>query len=175
MDRIYLVGPPYCGKTTTGRFLSEKLGWQFIDLDQYIEKKLSKTIAQIFEEEGEASFREYESQCLREASEKKKVIISCGGGTPASESNMSFMLEQGFTIYLNIAKSELFARMASDKEERPIFKGKTMVEKQQELAKLIEKRLINYSKAKMVWNSETQTNKFYVAVNQLVKIYSRAY
>ena len=88
---------------------------------------------------------------------------------------MTFMLEKGFTIYLNIAKSELFARMASDKEERPLLKGKTLVEKQQELAKLIEKRLINYSKAKMVWNSETQTNKFYLAVNQLVEIYSRVY
>lgn len=174
MDRIYLVGPPYSGKTTTGSSLADKLGWKFIDLDAYITQKLSKSVADIFEEEGEEIFRKYESDFLREVSENKKVIISCGGGTPETEGNMAFMLEKGFTIFLNTAKSELYARMASDPDERPMFKGKTMVEKQQELARLIEKRFNNYSKAKLVWNAETQTNGFYNAVNQLVNIYSRA-
>lgn len=174
MDRIYLVGPPYSGKTTTGSYLAGKLGWKFIDLDEYIEQRLSKSIAKIFEEEGEEMFRNYESKFLREVSENKRVIISCGGGTPEIEENMVFMLEKGFTIFLNTAKSELYARMATDKGERPLFKGKTMVEKQQELARLVEKRFSNYSKAKLVWNTETQTNRFYNAVNQLVNIYSRA-
>lgn len=176
MNKIYLIGPPYSGKSTTGQYLSQQMDWSFIDLDAYIEKREGKTIAEIFETDGEEAFRNMESKYLAEVSAlPNKAIISCGGGTTESDSNMKLIMESGFVIYLNINKAELYNRMQSDFTQRPLFKGKTEVEKQQLLSKLIENRLKNYSKAKLVWNTDTQTTKFYNTVNQLVTLYSRAY
>ncbi len=70
--KIFLTGLPGSGKTTCGRKLAERLGWDFIDIDENIQKREGKSISEIFEEKGEEYFRFVESD------ELKKVVFLSG-------------------------------------------------------------------------------------------------
>jgi len=122
--RIYLIGYMGCGKSTLGRKLSQHIGMQFVDMDNYIEKRNCKTIQQIFAEEGEAEFRKKEQKALLELSEFTNVIIATGGGAPCFFNNMELMNRTGKTIYLNIKPETLASRLLKSKTERPLIKGK---------------------------------------------------
>ena len=76
MIRIFLIGYMGAGKTTLGRALAKELKIEFIDLDNYIEERLCKSISQIFAEKGEEGFREIERRMLHEAGEFENVVIS---------------------------------------------------------------------------------------------------
>ena len=89
------------GKTTLGWALSKILRFRFYDLDWYIETRMRKTIAQIFEERGEDGFRVIERNMLHEVAEFENVIIACGGGTPCFFDNMDYLNQQGETVYMN--------------------------------------------------------------------------
>ena len=78
VSKIILVGMMGAGKTTIGKLLSNKLGYDFIDLDKIIEEKSGVKINTIFEIEGELGFRERELLVLSDSIKKDKVIISTG-------------------------------------------------------------------------------------------------
>ena len=80
-DSIALIGFMATGKSTIGKALKECLGkdYKFIETDQIIIKIAGKSIPKIFEEDGEAKFREYEIEACRNAAQISKSIISCGG------------------------------------------------------------------------------------------------
>ena len=94
MKRIILIGYMGAGKTTIGRVLAKDLGLMFYDLDWYIETRMHRSVAKIFEEEGEEGFREIEHNMLHEVAEFENVVISCGGGTPCFYDNMEYMNRQ---------------------------------------------------------------------------------
>ena len=100
------------GKTTLGRALATKLGVEFIDLDNYIEKRYHKTISAIFAEKGEEVFRNIERNMLHEVGEFENVIISTGGGTPCFFDNVEFMNRQGTTVFLDVPEERLFIRLS---------------------------------------------------------------
>ncbi len=83
--RIALIGFSGTGKTTTSRILADRLGWDVVDLDVEIENEFGKTIPEIFEDEGEAVFRAAERRQLQRALASDEVVISTGGGAPASD------------------------------------------------------------------------------------------
>lgn len=112
------------GKTTLGRKLAEHSGLQFIDMDNYIEERNCKTVAQIFSEEGEDSFRKKEQKALEELSEFTDVVIATGGGAPCFFDNIQLMNKTGKTIFLNIEPDILAKRLSESKTERPLIKGK---------------------------------------------------
>ncbi len=114
-----------CGKSTLGRRLSEHLNLQFIDMDHYIEERNLKTIPQIFEQEGEAEFRNKERKALEELSEFTDIIIATGGGAPCFFDNIDLMNQSGQTIYINIDPAILADRLLKSKTERPLIKGKS--------------------------------------------------
>ena len=64
-DKIFLIGFMGCGKSTFGKKLAEKIGWNYIDLDNYIESKEVKSIPTIFQENGEKYFRNIVSKFLK--------------------------------------------------------------------------------------------------------------
>jgi shikimate kinase len=130
--RIYLLGFMGSGKSTIGKKLSAYTGLQFIDMDNYIEKRNYKTVPQIFAEEGEAEFRKKERKALEELSEFQNVIIATGGGAPCFFDNMELMNNTGVTVYLNMSPEILAARLMDSKTDRPLISGKS------------EKELIEY-------------------------------
>ena len=172
MNKVYLVGLPASGKTETGKWLAAKLDWQFLDLDTQIELDLGNPIANIFEESGEEEFRLIEQTALHGTFKLKNYVISTGGGSAAFANNMSWMNEQGLTLYLNPIHEVLVERLILDNEKRPMF----MDLKGAEIADLIEELHLErknfYSKSKLIYNKIKPEDSLYVAVNQLVEIHS---
>ena len=90
-----------CGKSTLGRSVAALTGWQFIDLDNYIEQRFHRTVKEIFAEYGEDGFRKRERAMLQEVADFENVIVACGGGTPCFFDNMEWMNRQGTTVFLD--------------------------------------------------------------------------
>jgi shikimate kinase len=115
---IYLTGFMGAGKSTIGPILANTIGWESCDLDVVIEKKTDKKVRQIFVEEGEKYFREIETEMLKELSTQLNLVVSLGGGTMASEKNLSILKSTGLTIYLK-ASPESFYKRLKHKRNRP--------------------------------------------------------
>ena len=100
--RIFLIGFMGCGKSTLGRKLAAKLGYDLIDLDHHLEKIAGCSITTYFAEHGEESFRRLESETLKTMHYPPSCVISTGGGTPCFYDNMSWMNENGTTVYIQM-------------------------------------------------------------------------
>ena len=109
------------GKTTSGALLAEALGYQFIDMDDEIEKRTGKTIPQIFNEDGEPRFRELERDLVRELSRKEGYVIGCGGGALADLVNAEALRESSTLVYLTARVDEVLERTGKE-SHRPLLK-----------------------------------------------------
>jgi shikimate kinase len=120
---IYLVGFMGCGKSTIGRALAEELGWSFCDLDEEIERREGATIGQIFEQRGEAAFREAETATLRARVRTVALgqphVISLGGGALVCEENFSLVSEHGVTVWIDAPFTVIERRVAAE-THRPL-------------------------------------------------------
>jgi shikimate kinase len=135
---IYVIGFMGCGKSTAGKKLASVLGWNFMDLDELIEKNYSQSIEEIFMLSGENAFRKYESAILHDLIIGSDTVIAVGGGTPCFSKNLEFMKMTGKVVYLKLTPVMLRNRISADKKPRPLLKGL----KEEELKKFIELRLI---------------------------------
>ncbi|HEY4381480.1 MAG TPA: shikimate kinase [Acidobacteriaceae bacterium] len=112
LRRLVLTGFMGAGKTTVGRMLAERLGWEFVDLDAAIETAAGQTVSQIFAAHGEAHFRKLESQALAAELGRKNIVLALGGGAPETLTNR-LLLEQTpatATIFLDAPFAMLFDR-----------------------------------------------------------------
>ncbi|MGL5835432.1 MAG: shikimate kinase [Waterburya sp.] len=115
---IYLIGMMGSGKTTVGKYLAENLRYRFIDIDQTIEAIAKQPIPAIFEQSGEASFRELETQVLGELSVYTRTVIATGGGIVQEQMNWSY-LRHGLVVWLDVDLETLKKRVAED-QNRPL-------------------------------------------------------
>src|ERR1041384_1213392 len=108
---IYLVGFMGCGKSTVGSALADELGWSFIDLDEEIERREGASIAEIFDQRGEAEFRHIESAALRDrvrnVQSGRPQVVSLGGGAFLPEENFEMVSNNGVTIWLDCEFSHI--------------------------------------------------------------------
>lgn len=155
MKRIYLIGYMGAGKTTLGCLLAEKLAVPFVDLDQMIESRYSKSVGQLFQEEGEEEFRRIESEMLREIPETEGIVVSTGGGTPMLHGNMDYMNRTGLTVYLKVSAGELFNRLKPIKDKRPLIRNKNDEELMAFIAETLARREPAYRLSRLVFPAET--------------------
>jgi shikimate kinase len=112
MRRLVLTGFMGAGKTTVGRLLAARIGWEFLDLDAYVESRSGLSVPSIFALHGEARFRQLESSALASALGRSKVVLALGGGAPEGLTNR-LLLEQTpgtSTIFLDAPFPALFDR-----------------------------------------------------------------
>ena len=146
--RIFLIGYMGSGKTTVGKLLAKRLGYDFIDMDKHIEEKEFKTVSQIFAERGETEFRLIEQKCLHEVAKFENTVISTGGGAPCFFDNIKFMNEHGFTVYLKLTPAELTNRLeTSHANKRPLLAERKGEELLQFIAEGLSKREPFYEQA----------------------------
>ena len=125
------------GKTTIGKLLSNKLDYDFIDLDKIIEEKSGVKINTIFEIEGESGFRDRELQVLSDSLEMDKVIISTGGGIVTNEKSRTQLIKyNALIIYLKANLQTLCSRLKND-NSRPIL---NVNDKEQVIEKILQER-----------------------------------
>lgn len=122
-NNVILIGFMGCGKTTVGIRLSYRMRRIFEDTDKLIEKKQQREIKEIFAAEGEAFFRELETQMLAELEKTvNNRVISVGGGTPVKEENRAILKRLGTVVYLRIRPETVYERLKTD-TTRPLLQG----------------------------------------------------
>jgi len=158
---ITICGFMACGKTLTGKFLSDAAGYGFIDLDEVIEKKISKKISVIFDECGEVGFREIEKKYLAEVLTKKsgfddsivfdKLILALGGGTLLNTESFELIKRESVLVYLAVSFETIIKRIENEFEynKRPLLK----LDRTQ-LKKLFDGRLNCYEKSDVIINCD---------------------
>jgi len=112
LERLVLTGFMGAGKSTVGRMLADRLGWEFLDLDALIEARAGLNVPQIFATHGETHFRKLESQALASALGRRNIVLALGGGAPEVLTNR-LLIEQTpatATIFLDAPFSTLFDR-----------------------------------------------------------------
>ncbi len=143
VTRLILTGFMGAGKSTVGAILARDLGWQFIDLDDVIEASSQSTIAEIFRNLGEASFREWERQAVRQVTTHEQVVVALGGGTVEDESSRTLLINTpgNCLVFLDGELKELLARCTSEGKVRPLLTAS------ESLAARHERRLPHYRTA----------------------------
>jgi len=121
-QRIFLIGPMGAGKTTIGRMVARDTGFAFADSDDLIEERTGVDITTIFDYEGEAGFRERESQMLKKLSTQARKVIATGGGAVLSAENRELMKNSGFVVYLKVSIRQAIFRTRKD-TKRPILQN----------------------------------------------------
>jgi shikimate kinase len=147
MVKIFLIGMMGSGKSYWKQQLAKHFKTGGYDLDFIIETNEEKTIAEIFQEDGEAYFRKTEAKLLRWFEEKKSFILATGGGTPCYHENMEWMNQQGITIWLDESVDVLVERLIPEKNHRPLLANLKEEELKIFLTNKLAEREPFYSKA----------------------------
>jgi len=100
---IALIGFMGAGKTTVGRILAARLGYEFIDTDDVIVQRAGAPIAEIFRARGEAAFRRLETEALALLAGRTRAVVAAGGGAPAQEANRQFFTSRAVTFHLRVS------------------------------------------------------------------------
>jgi shikimate kinase len=119
---IFLIGFMGSGKTTLGRKLAQRLGYEFMDLDHILEAQAGITIAEYFTQFGEDAFRKLESEVLKQTPYPANAVISTGGGLPCFFDNMEWMNAHGKTVYIKLSPKTLAGRLEKEKDKRPVLR-----------------------------------------------------
>ncbi|MUG64738.1 shikimate kinase [Paenibacillus sp. 7541] len=121
-QNIILIGMMGTGKTTVGRLVAERLGFQLLDLDAEIERMEGRTIPEMFAEEGEAYFRKAESRALHNVLAAKRLVIATGGGAVLNPDNCAAMKQGGWVAALTADAETIIERVRGD-ANRPLLAG----------------------------------------------------
>lgn len=147
MNKIVLIGFRTVGKTSIGKILAERLNWEFLDLDEEIQKRTEKSIKEIVEEKGWEGFRSLEKELLREILNTKKRVIALGGGSILHKDEMLELKKKSFIVWLYADKETILKRMKEDfrtlSQRPPLTNFSTLEEEVEKLLKEREK-LYNY-------------------------------
>jgi shikimate kinase len=123
LSRLILTGFMGAGKSTVGAILARDLGWRFIDLDHMIEASCQRTVAEIFRDHGEATFRERERQAVQQLSSEERIVLALGGGTIEDEFTRSLLIDSpgNCLVFLEAELPDLLARCALEGKIRPLL------------------------------------------------------
>lgn len=121
---IVLTGFMGVGKSTVGKILAQRLNLEFADTDEEIERVYNMTIPEIFAKYGEAKFREFETEIIKNVSGKDGCLISCGGGVVKSETNMNYLKQTGKIVNLYASVDKIIKNIGDD-ANRPLIFGQS--------------------------------------------------
>ncbi|HKI00214.1 MAG TPA: shikimate kinase [Candidatus Sulfotelmatobacter sp.] len=135
---VFLVGFMGAGKSSVGRALGQRLNWLFADLDERIERREGRTIAEIFRDSGEPAFRRVEHLALRQVLEELRGgaarVVALGGGAFVQKENAALLEAAGLpTVFLEAPVEELWRRCRQQAGEsgaqRPLLTDKEQFRK----------------------------------------------
>ena len=128
---IALTGMPGSGKSSVGRLVADALGCPFLDLDELVAKKAGKSVPQIFAEDGETAFRDWEGKLLKQTVAKyagSDAVLALGGGSVTLPGAVPLLKGKTLCIWLQAGLETLAARLAGT-EDRPLLTAPDSLEK----------------------------------------------
>jgi shikimate kinase len=141
MRAIFVVGFMGAGKSTVGRALAARLGWEFLDLDDEIEATHRRKISDIFAERGEEAFRRIESAVLQRLLESAdSAVIALGGGAYTIPANRELLRGHGPTVWLDCPFDVVQRRVAQ-------FTHRPLARDPERFAQLYDARRKHYANA----------------------------
>lgn len=140
MDKVYLVGFMAAGKSTVAKALAARLQWRAEDVDELIEARERRPVADIFASSGEPYFRAAERDILRLLLPLRHVVVATGGGTFMDPEIRTAINMDGVSIWLDVPLEELLARIPND-GRRPLAADRAAMER------LFDARIAAYSAA----------------------------
>lgn len=147
---IVMVGMMGAGKTAVGRMLANRLGVSFLDSDAEIVEAANMSIAEIFARDGEAFFRDKETQVIRRLLDTERCVLSTGGGAYLSGTNRDMISDRGVAVWLNADLALLWHRV-KHKDTRPLLRTP---DPYKTLKELYEARVPFYSRADLQVQAE---------------------
>lgn len=120
-ERIFLIGFMGSGKSSIGERLAQRMGWQFVDTDRFIEATHHTTIAQIFAQQGESAFRAIECEVLAQLLPQRRIVVATGGGMACKQENIEKMNAAGTTVYLQASAENLANWLKPERKNRPLI------------------------------------------------------
>jgi shikimate kinase len=149
---VAMVGMMGAGKTAVGTAVARMLRVPFLDSDREIEKAANMTIAEIFSRDGEAFFRERETEVIERLLKTRRCILSTGGGAFLFERNRRIIAEKGVAVWLRADLDLLWSRVRH-KTTRPLLRT---AHPRATLAELYERRVPEYAKAEIVVDADPE-------------------
>ncbi len=122
MKNLILVGFMGSGKSTVGKWVADRLGVSFVDMDALIERRVGKSISEIFTTEGEANFRQLERALAQELAAGKDQVIAAGGGAVLDPENIRDFQQTGVVVALLVTANAARARTKTQRH-RPLLEG----------------------------------------------------
>lgn len=120
---IFLIGFMGAGKTEVGRRLAPLLNRAFVDLDQAVEARARRPVAEIFASNGEAAFRRLETQEMKRLARRSPLVVAAGGGVIEAEENRRIMKDAGRVVFLDVSFDRAVERLGPDAAAvRPLLK-----------------------------------------------------
>ncbi len=172
--RIVLTGFMGAGKSTVGLRLAQRLGWDFIDLDDEIVRAEEKSIASIFDSIGETRFRELEQNALATAIRRENIVVALGGGAIETAANRQRIHEDesALLLYLSAPLQVLIERCENQQLHRKAVR-RPILEKRAELTERFERRRPLYESAD--WTIETTGKTLDELVHIIMTQWNKAY
>jgi shikimate kinase len=120
IQNLALIGFMGTGKSAVGRQVASMLHFTFLDTDRVIEARAGKTISDIFAQEGEPAFREWERRIVEELTHRTKTVIATGGGLPLNDANMASLKTHALVICLWASPETIHERVRGH-NHRPLL------------------------------------------------------
>jgi shikimate kinase/3-dehydroquinate synthase len=117
---LALIGFMGSGKTSTGRRLAERLGWEFCDADDEVARGAGKAIGRIFAEDGEDAFRALEERVVGELLGRTNTVLALGGGGVASPLTRERLRDGSYTVLLDVSPQVAWRRVEAEAGDRPL-------------------------------------------------------
>jgi len=141
---IVLIGMRGSGKTTVGKILAQKLGREFIGMDELITQKAGLTIPEMVARYGWSKFRDIEEEVASEVAERDNIVNATSGGVVTREKNVTKLKKMGILVWLNAGIDTLLERIGEDSERPPLVSGRTQRE---DMELTLNERMPLYQKA----------------------------
>lgn len=126
------------GKTSVAKLVAKKLGKKYVSTDDSIVKRTGKTVAQIFNEEGEEAFRRLEIEAVKEVCKMEDMVVDCGGGVVVNKINIDRLKRNGILFLLKAPANTILQRNLKEKGKRPLLKVEDQVTEIEKLLKIRE-------------------------------------
>lgn len=153
IENLALIGFMGTGKSSVGHLLASLLQFQRVDTDELIEKRAGKRISDIFRQEGEPRFREYEREIVENLRQLRQTVISTGGGIGASPENLAQLKTHSLVVCLWASPQTIWERVRRQ-SHRPLLDDPNPFEKIQNLLKVREPI---YRQADVLVNTELRS------------------